>query len=573
MKKRNFWAIIAMIAVSCLLAGCGERPVEKPDEEQPKGPSTEIADLSEEYGISDSSALLLVNAIPSESKGVMRGGKLYVPMTVAASLDTRFYWNENENRMFYTSATMRSIYRPDETSHTEGTQTVSDDAPMLIRMGSECYVCTDLLKKFSRINVTEAKSPNRILLIGPEVAILQSSVKAAEGTILRTGRDETFPIVKEITKGTKLYLAEELSGEIWTKVATEDGIVGYVNNLDTTTYDTVVAGSGNADSQYTSHMLDKKVCMVWHQIYVKQGAGELKEAIKNTKSLNVIAPTWFSVTDVTGGISSLASADYVKAAHNAGLKVWALCDDFAPGVPGLDVLSSTEHRDTLVKNLITEVVNAGADGINIDFEYITKESGPHFIQFLRELYIACNEHGLTLSTDNYTPNRLNEYYRLDEQAEFVDYIILMGYDEHYSKSKEAGSVASLPFVKNGVDAMLKKAPASKIILGVPFFARKWILRSGEDGNVELTNEAAGMDTLRDYVKSKGGTFKWDEKTAQNYAELRADGALVKIWLEDAESLKHKLNVMKENQLAGCSAWRLGFESKDVWTLIQSYFTE
>ena len=151
--------------------------------------------------------------------------------------------------------------------------------------------------------------------------------------------------------------------------------------------------------------------------------------------------------------------------------------------------------------------------------------------------------------------------------------VIKALTEHYSKSKEEGSVASIGFVKGGVEAMLNKVPANRLILGVPFFARKWMVNEPHAEGDPVPNEAAGMDTIKKFIKDNGGTAEWDETCGQNYAEVTVEGKLVKIWVEDTESMKLKLDVMKDNGLAGCSAWRLGMESKDVWTLIQSYFTK
>ena len=572
MLKRNFGAILLAVMLACLTVGCGEKKTNNTTvTEAPKGPSTEKANLSEVYSLGTDEALILVNAVQSEEKGLVKNGKLYVPVSILASMDGRFYWNAKENRLFFTNAEKRYGFKPGETTHTEGSETVSDSVPQLITSGGVNYFCTDMVKKFGHIKVTEATSPDRILLIEAGHEVLRATVKNPEGAIMRTGRDETYSIIAELPKGTPILLAEELSGNIWTKVVTEDGVIGYVSNLDTTTYDDVIISGDVPEPQYEHQYLGKKVCMAWHGIYSKQGASELKAAIKNTESLNVICPTWLQVSAVDGSVSSFASSDYVNAAHNAGLKVWVLVDDFKEGVPGIEVLESTEHRDTLVANLVREVTACGADGINIDFEYITKDSAPHFLQFLRELYVACRGKNLTLSTDNYYPNRLNEYYKLDQQKDFIDYIIFMGYDEYHKNSTTPGPTASVSFVKGGVSEMLKKVPASQIILGIPFFSRKWVSKTDEDGKETLTSSADGMDAMRSFVKNNGGKFSVDEKTGLNYAAMRTADGLVQIWLEDADAIKHFLNIMKDNQLAGCSAWRLGYESKDTWNVIKSFF--
>jgi len=571
MKKRAFLGLVLALILTCLV-GCTDEP--KGDEKPTKaaeGPSTEEADLNRFYDLGANEVLILMNAIQSEEKGLVQSGRMYIPFSILSQMDDRFYWNEEENSFFFTNAEKRYRFKPGENSHLEGEQSVSDGAPMLITVGDQLYFCTDMIQKFGHIKVTVAESPNRVLLIESGRSILQAKVKA-DTAVMRTGRDESFSIISELPKGTPIFLAEDLSGEVWTKVVTEDGRVGYVSNLDTTMYDEVTVVSEVQEPAYEHHMLDKKVCMVWHNLGGKQGGNELKAAVRGTQSLNVISPTWFSMNDTEGGISSLASADYVKAAHNAGLKVWALCDDFDANVPCIEVFKNTEKRAVLIRNLVNAVTEVGADGINIDFEYITVKSAPHFLQFLRELYLACRGKNLTLSTDNYYPNDANAYYNLKHQSMFIDYIIFMGYDEYHAKSTVAGPVASVNFVKNGVSEMLKKVPASQLILGIPFFSRKWTETTEADGTKKQTSTDYGMDSARAYVKDNGGKYVLDEKTGLKKAEMRTPEGAVRIWLQDADSTKVSLGVMRDNQLAGCAAWKLGLESKDTWDVIKNFFT-
>jgi len=575
MSRRSICAIMIAIVAVCLLVGCslGNQTKNETTEEEPKGPSTEKSDLNKFYGLGSNDVMLMVNARLSESKGVLSNGKKYVPLSLVSELDSCFYWNANEKQMIITDAANQYFFQADQAGYRVNDTAKTSDAPMVISKNNEVYVCTEVLQEHGRLEVTESSSPERVTIFTNGKQVYKSTVKAEDGTIMREGLGETNPIVAELEKDTILYLAEDLTGNVWSKVMTADGRWGYVSNLDTYPYTQNTRTVKTKGEAYTRHALSGNVCMVWHQLGGAIGDADFKAAVKDTKGLNVISPTWFGFADTDGGITSLASESYVKAAHAAGMKVWALADDFAKNVKGLDVLSHTESRQALIKNLVAEVTRVGADGINIDFEYITKESAPHFLQFLRELYLACKEYGLTISTDNYYPNQLNAHYRLEEQCEFVDYIIFMGYDEHYSKSKEEGSVASIGFVKGGVEAMLNKVPANRLILGVPFFARKWMVNEPHAEGDPVPNEAAGMDTIKKFIKDNGGTAEWDETCGQNYAEVTVEGKLVKIWVEDTESMKLKLDVMKDNGLAGCSAWRLGMESKDVWTLIQSYFTK
>ena len=143
----------------------------------------------------------------------------------------------------------------------------------------------------------------------------------------------------------------------------------------------------------------------------------------------------------------------------------------------MTVLSSTGARQNLENQLITSALKVGLDGINIDFESLSEDVGIHFLQFLRELSIQCHENNLVLSVDNPVPENFTSHYDRAEQGKVTDYVIIMGYDEHYVGS-EAGSVASLPWVEQGVKDTLTEVPAERTILAVPFYTRLWKTTDG-----------------------------------------------------------------------------------------------
>ena len=152
----------------------------------------------------------------------------------------------------------------------------------------------------------------------------------------------------------------------------------------------------------------------------------------NTKGVNVINPTWFALTDNEGGYKCLADKEYVEKAHGAGLQVWALIDNFSKEVQSEILLSKTSVRKKLIDNLMTEAKTYGFDGYNLDFESLKESAGPHYVQFIREMSVACRNNGLILSVDNYVPAAYNRFYDRTEQGIVADYVIIMGYDEHYA---------------------------------------------------------------------------------------------------------------------------------------------
>ena len=261
----------------------------------------------------------------------------------------------------------------------------------------------------------------------------------------------------------------------------------------------------------------------------------------------------------------------MEKAHSKGLQVWGSWDNFNyknernADISTYAVLSSTTKRQRLVKNMIASSKEVGVDGINIDYEGLTADCGPHFIQFLRELSVECRKEGLILSVANYVPFNFNNFYRLDIQGEIADYVIIMGYDEHYHGSGDPGSVASIGYVSNGIDKTLEQVPKERVINALAFYTILW-----KTEGAKVTDEYITLKNLDDFLKRTKIKPVWDEETCQNYAEWTSGSARYQIWLEDADSLKVKINVMHSKDIAGVAVWRLDYGSKTAWELMKVY---
>ena len=372
------------------------------------------------------------------------------------------------------------------------------------------------------------------------------------------------PILGDVKQGDSLLLLEEM--EDWSRVMTQDGLDGYVEKKALgSIQETELAYTGSYEEKFPSQVRDHKINLAWHQVTSEAANSAMESDIKDMTGVNVISPTWFSVVSTEGNISSLASKEYVDKAHAKNLEVWGLIDNFNESVSTYDTLVQKSSRSHIIEMLISEAKRVGLDGINVDFETLTEEEAPHFIQFIRELSVACRKEQLVLSIDNPVPS-YTYFYNRKEQGIVADYVIIMGYDEHTAGFQEAGSVASLPFVEEGITETLKEVPAQKVINGVPFYTRLWTV--GNDGSV--SSEVCSMDQADQYVKEKGMEVYWNTEVSQNYAEAETESGTQQIWLEDEESLEAKMKLIKEYDLAGCAAWKLGFERADVWDIISSY---
>lgn len=511
-------------------------------------PTKEKMNLNEYYGeLGDGEAALVLGTELLDAKALVAGERVYLPLDVVNTyLNQRYYWDAANKQILY--ATPSEVISAASASEAGDQVWLRDD---------RVYLNLSYVQQYTDIDAYIYKDPYRVAIQYQFDKI--KTVKAEKNIAVRYRGGIKSSILTEVKKGTKLRLLEEL--EDWDQVATDDGYIGYVEKkkvgkVEETTFERNFQGE-----EYTYITMDDPVNMVWHQVTSTDANAYLEDAIANMTGVNVISPTWFCLTDTAGNISNIASADYVAKAHEKGLKVWGLIDNFTQDVSTMETLSNTASRQNLITQLIQAAVNVGLDGINVDFESLSEDVGIHFLEFLRELSVECHKNNLVLSVDNPVPEDFTSHYDRAEQGRVVDYVIIMGYDEHYSGS-DAGSVASLPWVEQGIQDTLEEVPADRVINAVPFYTRLWKTTGGA-----VTSEAIGMDQAQQVISEKNVETYWDKNTSQNYGTYEEDNSTYQIWLEDAESIAAKVKLASKYKLAGVAAWKLGFENSGIWQVI------
>lgn len=527
-------------------------------------PSDARMDLADYYRQnSDGQLSLILQDTIADSKGWMEDGIAYIPYSVITQdLNGRFYWDQETQQMLYTLPEEILEIQPESSTYQRGGESVTENYPIVRQIDEEYYIALDFLEQYMEIQGTVYENPNRVVILYKWGTV--KTVKASEESQVRYQGGIKSPILKDLEKGEQMLLLEKLDN--WSRVMTKDGIDGYVENSALTSpEETEYAYTGSYEENFTSLTRDHKINLAWHQVTSEAANQAFASDTQNVTGVNVISPTWFSIISTQGNISSLASSDYVRQAHEKNMEVWGLIDNFNKGVSTLDTLSVRSARQHIIDMLLSEAKRVDLDGINVDFEALTEEEAPHFIQFIRELSVACRTNGLVLSVDNPVP-QYTAFYNRKEQGIVADYVVIMGYDEHTADSENAGSVSSLPFVEKGITQTLAEVPKEKVINGVPFYTRLWT----EANNGMVTSEVCSMDQAEAYVEKYGMEVYWNTDVSQNYAEAVTDSSTLKMWLEDENSLEEKMKLIQDYDLAGVAEWKLGFERDDVWKIISSY---
>lgn len=511
-------------------------------------PSSEKMDLNEYYGeMADGEIALVIGTEKLEERGLVDGDRVYLPLDVVNTyLNQRYYWDSANQQILY--ATPSELTSVSASSEAGDKVWVKDD---------KVYLNLTYVQEFTDLDAYITKDPYRISIQYKFKNVKTVTVK--KNTSIRYRGGIKSAILTSVKKGTKLRLIEEL--ENWDQVATDDGYIGYIDKKKVGEAEKTKFERSFKKEEYSYLTMDSKVNMVWHQVTSTDANAYFADATANMTGVNVISPTWFYLTDTSGNIASIASADYVSQAHEKGLQVWGLIDNFTQEVSTTETLSSTAARQNIISQLIQAAQDVGMDGINVDFESLSEDVGTHFLEFLRELSIECHKNNLVLSVDNPVPEDFTSHYDRAEQGRVVDYVIIMGYDEHYVGS-EAGSVASLPWVEQGIQDTLKEVPAKRVINAIPFYTRLWRTTGGN-----VTSEAIGMDQAQQTIADNNVETYWDKTTSQNYGKYDIDNSTYQIWLEDAQSVAEKVKLVSKYDLAGVSAWKLGFENNGIWQVI------
>ena len=529
-------------------------------------PSSKRVDHSTYYGVKDKQVAIIYNDGLQKASAIEQDKEVYLPYDWAvAILNDKLFWDSEENLLVYTL--------PEEIIYMDENY-ISDGKKAFIKSDNSAYVSASLIKKYTNVNLRSFTDSDirKIYIYDNSVSLVSARLK--KKSKLRSGETIKADIVADLDKGESVYILgssvtdSDLTGKNkkWLKAYTDKGDWGYVKVSALENMDYVVNISEFVKPTYTSISFGEPVVLGWHQVSNMDANKNMESLVARTSGMNVISPTWFSLSDNEGNYTSYASRDYVTKAHEMGLQVWGLVDNLSKKVSTVKLLKKSSVRKLLIEKLINDAITYNLDGINLDFEGLNAEGAKYYIQFIRELSVYTRKNKIILSIDNPSYAAYNKFYARDKQAEVADYIINMGYDEHYSGSSEAGSVSSIGWVKKSVKNTAANVPMKKLIIGLPFYTRLW--RETNDG--KLKTKALGMEGGLNLVNASKAKKEWNEESGQYYAEWKDGKDRMRIWLEEEKSLAAKLKLFEKDKVAGIAFWKLGLERKEAWKSVTDW---
>ena len=535
-------------------------------------PTKEHMDLADYFQLTydNQAAVILDSEYIEPTEDVAHGyamvdsGKVYLELGfVKEHLDDGYVYDPTEITLRY--ATDSEVYTANLGSNTYSIDKTNNsmDNSIVIAGDDTVYILADYVQLLTDFQYEYFDTPSRVLI--ERAGYVKQTATAKGKSQIRNLNGPKSPILEDVEKGEAITVVRD-TGK-WSFVVSEKGVMGYMKNNKISNQKEETTEATLPERTYNHISTGKDISLLWHQVTAQAANADIATVLADSGKVNVISPTWFYLNDNKGGIASIASSSYVSTCHAAGVQVWGLISNLEDeSVDTTTVLNTTSARDSLVNNLIAQAITYGLDGINIDIEQLAGEASDGYIQFIKELSIKCEKNDIILSVDNYVPTASSAGYNRKEQAKYADYVIIMGYDEHYSGSEEAGSVASIGWVEQGVQDTLDEVPAEQVVLGMPFYCRVWNI--AEDGSI--SSKAYGMDAIQTYLNTNGVSTTWDDASGQYYGEYVKEGTTYKIWVEDEASLEEKLKVMDKYGLAGGAFWKKGFDSTGAWNVIAKY---
>jgi spore germination protein YaaH len=512
------------------------------------------------------SLVIGADTVDTTNPPVFNDGQVLLPIEIVKKyFDKTIFWDEKLQKIIIT--TSDKVIKMDT-----GDKTVSiNNKAVSLKITAQIiagvvYLPIDFLKDTYNIDIGFNKE-NNVVIIDYRNTIKKLAEVIIKEAPVRIGMSIKSPIVKKVKMGGKLWAFDEY--EKWYRVKSDDGIVGYIEKKHIKIKALTSSVYTEESNTPISDILKGKLNVAWQSIFSKTPD---MHGVAKVEGLDVISPTWFELSDKNGTIKSKADNQYIEWGKNNNYRIWAVVTSMDPDITTA-VLNNGKLREEVINNLASYAKLYKLDGINVDFENMYLRDKDMFSQFMRELAPTLRQQGQITSVDVGVPGGSANFSRCYDRkalAEAVDYVMVMTYDQHWQSSPESGSVAQLAWVEKKLQETLIDVPSSKLLLGLPFYIREWKEIKQSNGKViAKQNAVLSMENAQQRIRKNKAKVEWDPESGQFYAEYKKGSDTYKMWLEDENSINLKASLAHKYELAGTAAWRLGFESKDVWKALDT----
>ena len=497
---------------------------------------------------------------------IVENGVVYVSTKdIANFFDDHIFYDNKYDQIITTSETKVATLKLNENKAKVNGSTV-DLVASAKKIGEQFYLpFSEISESVYNVETTYIEDTNTVVLVSLDRELTyansskKNSVKSKPTMFSKT--------VDKIEKGDNVTVVPSKNGDEngWTKVTTENGKIGYVKTT------TLANTKKIRDNLEMGKQIQGNVSLVWEYFSKYAKAPQRTEKIDG---VNVVAPTFFSLSDSKKGaiVANVGQAgqNYINWAHSNGYRVWPWVANEATNKADKDltseILNDYKLREKLISSIVSAVEMYNLDGINLDFENMYESDKDAYSRLVIELAPRLKELGKVLSVDVTAPDGSPDWslcFNRNVIGDVADYVIFMAYDQHNQSSTEAGTVAGCDWVEANINKFLGQegVKPEKIILAMPFYTIVWNVTDGG-----LSSSAVDMKSQSTLIPDDA-KITWDDSLKQNLAEYEKNGRTYKVWMEDAKSLKCKLDLVKKYNLAGGAFWRKDQETSDVWKVI------
>ena len=478
---------------------------------------------------------------------------------VANYFDKYIYLDQNNNQIITTYGEKIGVLPIGENKIVINNSKV-DILSGVMKKDDVYYLPISSMSKVYNLNIEYIKDEQILILDSLDKALVKGDIsKNCNVKYMDTAFSKT---VDKLEKGDKVVCIEKLENK-WTKVRTEDGQIGYIKTK--VLHNEIYVRENIETSERT-----EKINLVWD--YYSEYAAAPDRTGTKIDGVNVVSPAFFSlVSEGNGAINTNignVGLNYINWAQNNGYEVWAMFSNNSYKETTSKILNSYELRTKVINDIVNLAIRYELDGINLDFENMNTSDKDVFSRFVIELKPKLQEAGIILSVDVTAPDGGSNWsncYDRNVIGDVADYIVFMAYDQYGINATETGTTAGYNWVETSLKKFIdrEEIDSTKIILGVPFYTRLW-----EESNGKATSKIVNMKSVEE-VLPNGVNKQWNEDLKQYYVEYTKDGKTYKMWIEDETSLRHKVSLVKQYNLAGVAAWEKDRETNSVWSMIKN----
>lgn len=506
--------------------------------------------------IKEANLVVFGDNIDAEYKPFVEEDGIYIAVdTIQKLIDENIYYDKVATKIIVTTYDKVLKFKIDENKMSTNFEysDIKNEAKLL---NNAPYIDINLLKDLYNINVEYNDDTSTISIDRKETSDIEVKYNNVK---VYSDINTKSQVLETLNKGSKVTAyTESLKHNRWYKIKTDSGVIGYIskNNIDIPNIE-----NNNSNEESNESGSNEKITMFW------QYGSNLNTLGNKIEGVDVVSPTWYELKNSNGDINSEYSKSYYEKAKANGYEIWPIITN---GIDSTNyspedtskMLNSEYSREKFIKNLVEILKEDKVEGINMDFESMKTEDKDLYTQLIREMAPILRKENIKLSVDMY----FVAYIDRKRVGQASDYVILMGYDQRGSWSSEAGSIAEATWVEKNIESLLNdsKIPPEKIILGVPFYTRLWTEKARTE---KPTTTVYTMKDCQEFINDNNLTPVWDQDAGQNYAEYSRGDYTYKLWIEDKDSIKRRVETVNKYNLAGITGWRKGLETPDIWQVI------